>query len=119
MTEIRDDIKKILVRLPPAAITSASPSRLTDFGKELAENIQAYAWAKGLAPTIADSVTGKAAFEIDEFCQTYISTELNETMKAAVARVAYESGIEHRNVHNVLRVVLRDELLHIATVKEN
>ena len=116
MTEIRDDIKKILVRLPPAAITSASPSRLTDFGKELAENIQAYAWAKGLAPTIADSVTGKAAFEIDEFCQTYISTELNETMKAAVARVAYESGIEHRNV---LRVVLRDELLHIATVKEN
>ena len=74
---------------------------------------------RGLAPTIADSVTGKAAFEIDEFCQTYISTELNETMKAAVARVAYESGIEHRNVHNVLRVVLRDELLHIATVKEN
>ena len=119
MIEIRDDIKKILVRLPPAATTSASPSRLTDFGKEIAEKIHAYTWAKDLAPMIADSVTGKAAFEIDEFCQTYISTELNATMKAEVARVAYEFGIDRVKVGNVLRIVLRDELLQLATVKED
>ncbi len=40
MSEIRDDIKKIFARLPPtpAPVESASPLRLTDFGRQIEAN---------------------------------------------------------------------------------
>ena len=39
--EIREDIKKILSRLSPAPISAGSPLRLTDFGRQIADQIDA------------------------------------------------------------------------------
>ena len=109
--EIRADIKQILIRLPPASISSASPVTLTEFGEKIAKSFGASGWSKAIAATIADKVTGMADFEVDEFCQRYVETNLDAPQQSEVARVAYEFGIEHQKVLNVLRVVLRDELL--------
>ena len=77
MKEIRNDIKDISKRLPPPpAVAGQSPIRLTDHGEELATDLQAKAWAKELAPSIVDEVRGKRPFEIDEFCNTYVTTRL-------------------------------------------
>ena len=111
--EIRNDIKEIFKRLPSPEVKSASPVTLTEFGEKIAASFGASAWAKQIAPTIVGSITGKAAFEIDEFCQAYVKDELNDAKKSEVSRVAYEFGIEHQKVLNVLRVVLRDELIQI------
>lgn len=111
MAEIRDDIKKVFLRLPTPVAQSASPSVLTDYGNKIAETFDAAAWAKEIAETIVGRITGMAAFEIDEFCQKYVDAELDDTQKTKVLKVAYEFGIEHQKVRNVLRIVLRDELL--------
>ena len=110
--EIRGDIKQILSRLPPAPVASASPATLTDYGKKIAERFGASTWASQIAPTIIGRVANKEAFEIDEFCRDYVEKELDNTHVTLVAQVAYEFGIEHQKVRNVLRVVLRDELLN-------
>ncbi len=44
IAEIRDDIKKILDRLPPVVVTGGSPLRLTDLGKSISLSELA-AWA--------------------------------------------------------------------------
>ena len=111
MAEIRDDIKQIFIRLPPSVTQSASPATLTDYGKKIAETFGATAWAEELAPRIVYKIAGKAAFEVDEFCQNYLKTGLDTTQASEVTRVAYEFGIDSQKVLNVLRIVLRDELL--------
>lgn len=35
--EVRDDIKQILLRLPPVPVAGSSPLRLTDFGEKMAD----------------------------------------------------------------------------------
>ena len=111
MQEIRDDIKKIFLRLPTPVAQSASPTVLTDYGKKNAEAFGASAWAEDIAPQITGRIAGMAAFEVDEFCQTYVTNDLDATHTSNVARVAYEFGIERQKVLNVLRIALRDELL--------
>ena len=59
MAEIRADIKRILDRLAPAPATSNSPLVLTDFGKDLAADLDAQKWATETAPALLDQVKGK------------------------------------------------------------
>ena len=111
MDEIRNDIKKIFLSLPPPVVKSSSPVTLTELGEKIATSFGAADWAKELAPTIANRIVGMAAFEIDEFCQEYVHVKVDDTHKTQVTRVAYEFGIDRQKVLNVLRVVLRDELI--------
>lgn len=111
MREIRDDIKKIFSRLPPAPVSASSPLRLTDFGKQIEEHLNARDWARSLAPTLSNEVAGKQPFEIDAFSKAYVHGELEEDWNVKVASCAYEFGIDRDGVLSVLRVVLRDALL--------
>ena len=111
MDEIRGDIKDILRRLPPQPVTGESPLRLTDFGRELAADVGAEAWAERHAPTLRPRVAGLEPFEVDDLCAKYTHDSLDDDMSGAVARCAYEFGIERGAVLSVLRVVLRDALL--------
>ena len=118
MKEIRNDIKDIFKRLPPPpAVTGQSPIRLTDHGEELAADLQAKAWAKELAPSIVDEVRGKRPFEIDEFCNTYVTTRLPGEWVVKVAECAYRFGTARENVLPVLGVVLRDELFSLLGIE--
>ena len=99
--EIREDIKKIL----------GSPLRLTEFGEEISRRLDARSWATETAANLLPEVRGKQAFQVDEFCETYVQTRLSEEWKTEVARCAYELGRDRESILSVLRVVLRDELL--------
>lgn len=101
--EIREDIKKIL----------GSPLRLTEFGEEISRRLDARSWATETAANLLPEVRGKQAFQVDEFCETYVQTRLSEEWKTEVARCAYELGRDRESILSVLRVVLREELLSL------
>ena len=101
--EIREDIKKIL----------GSPLRLTEFGEEISRRLDARSWATETASVLLPEVRGKQAFQVDEFCETYVQTRLSEEWKTEVARCAYELGRDRESILSVLRVVLREELLSL------
>ena len=62
MKEVRGDIKDILSRLKPPPVSSDSPLRLTKFGTEIAEDIEAQSWEERLAPSLMHELSGKEPF---------------------------------------------------------
>ena len=111
MNEIRADVKSILSRLPPSPVSGDSPLRLTEFGEKLAEWLDAEQWASGVAPSLEPTLRGAPPFKVDERAQEYVHEELGEPYGTRVAECAYEFGTTRDGVLEVLRVVLRDELL--------
>ena len=109
--EIQNDIKRIFLSLEPRTVVSGSPMRLTEFGEDIAEKVQAKSWAAELAPSLLSEVEGLPPFKVDEFSDRYVRNSLTDETKARVASCAYEAGIKREGVLDVLRVVLRDELL--------
>ncbi len=116
MEEIRKDVKAILSRLPPSPVASDSPLRLTKFGTEIAEEIEAQSWAERLAPSLMHEVGGKEPFEIDRFCIDYVE-RLGPEWDRKIAKSSYEFGIKESGIKSVLHVVLRDEILKIVGQK--
>ena len=114
MKEVREDLKKILQRLPEQTTASGSPVTLTDYGKTIAEDLGAQAWAEKLAPTLLPTVVGTRAFQVDEFARDHVTDDLSDDWRVRVAECAYEHGLKRDQVLAVLRVVLRDELLRIG-----
>ena len=112
--EIREDIKKILGRLSPVPVTSNSPLELTDFGRKLSNDLKAEEWAINIAQEIVFDVADQQPFQIDEYAEKYVRDNLTEEMDTRVAVCAYEAGTARDNVLQVLRVVLRDELILVA-----
>ena len=112
--EIRDDIKAIFDRLPPAPVTGSSPLQLTDFGVGMAKQFQADKWADDVSSALMVKIDNKKPFEIDQFCQRYVRDELksNPEFKLRVQECAYEKGTDEKDVLKVLGVVLRENLLN-------
>ena len=111
MQEVRGDIKTILERLPPKTVIPGSPLRLTSFGKKIAEEFGAQEWVDEIVVPIATSLAGKEPFQIDDYCQKNIESHLDPDDVNHLGQCAYEHGIEPKNVADVLRVVLREEIL--------
>lgn len=109
--EIREDIKKILDRLPDPSVTRGSPLRLTEFGEEISQRLDARPWAESTAPDLLPEIRGMQAFQVDAFCETYVTERLDEEWNTKVAQCAYELSVNRDSVLSVLRVVLRDRLL--------
>lgn len=112
MIEVRDDIKKILLKVSGEA-TSSSPIRLTELGEAMSKTFRGKDWATEKANVLSDRVKDKEAYEIQEFCQNYVRNELkpDEELDARIGRCAYEHGVTREQVLNVLAVELRDILL--------
>ena len=114
MDEVRDDIKKILGRLPPAVVEGHSPLRLNDLGKIVSEEIDARAWADRIVPTVSNKLENHEAFEIQDFCFVYVTQmEYSEQENRAIRKSAYENAISVEQVQRVLAIELRDKLLAI------
>lgn len=113
--EIRADIKKILSRLPPVPIAAGSPLRLTDFGKQIADQIKAEEWSEQLCASgeLKKEVEGRSPYEIQEFSLELAQSKLEytDTELALLQRCAFDNGIEVEAVKRVLGIVLRDRLL--------
>ena len=113
IAEIRDDIKKILDRLPPVVVSGGSPLRLTDLGKSISQTVDAAAWAERIAPDLMSRVQGKQPYEIQEVCRNYIREEFKPTEEQddKIKACADENGIDAQKVLDVIAVELRDNLL--------
>lgn len=109
--EIREDIKKILGRLPNPSVEGGSPLRLTEFGEEISQRLDARSWAAETASDLLPETLGMQAFQVDEFCETYVRESLDEEWSTKVGQCAYELGTPRDTILAALRVVLRDELL--------
>ena len=112
MSEVRDDIKQILTRLPPVPVTVNSPTVLTDYGVKISDTVDAKAWAKEESNKMATEVEGKEPFEIQNAAFKYAdefdpSPDLLRKMSAC----AFENGTELESVRKVMGVELRDALL--------
>ena len=68
MSEIRDDIKNILTRLPPVAVVGGSPLRLTDLGRSISDTLKAAEWAARIAGDVKDRIDGKQPYETRPLC---------------------------------------------------
>ncbi|MYC62948.1 MAG: hypothetical protein F4X16_08975 [Caldilineaceae bacterium SB0661_bin_34] len=75
LAEMREDIKNILKRIPPSTVASESPLRLTDFGQDISEQLDAGTWAQRTAAELRDEVEGKQDFEVQDFCFTYVGEQ--------------------------------------------
>ena len=113
LEEIREDVKKIFDRLPPAAVASGSPLRLTDLGEKISAELNAREWASELIEKEGLTATGKLPYEVQELCQGYLqgSFRPEPEQESRLKQVAYENGIDQEQVLSVLMVVLRDLLL--------
>ncbi len=109
--EIRTDIKKIFLRLPPPSVAeSQSPARLTDFGKQVSHTIGAKTWAESLAPSLKDKIVGLENHQVEMFCRKYVRDGFPDD-NDRISLGMYEHAISREPVLAVLRIVLRDELL--------
>ncbi len=118
--EIRDDIKKIFDRLPAPTIASQSPIRLTDLGREIAEEIKVREWVSECADRLHGRIESKSAYDIQEFCFQYAKQELIGDLEEGIISLinsediktsAYNHGLELKQVLEVVGVMLRDEML--------
>ena len=110
------DIKNLIYQyLSPASrrpVTAKSPLRLTDLGKEIAEQIEADEWASDLAVNLKPRTIGKSDYEIQELAIAYAQAlDLTDEQRPLVYEAAFSSGLDHSQVLRVLGVVLRDKLL--------
>ena len=113
-TEIREDIKKLLLRSNPRPpIVSQSPYPLTEFGEEIAKEVEAFTWANQLAHVLLPEIRGMEPFEIDEFCKSYVPERITDELRRRIAMCAYEMGTEKSDIELALEVVLRDALLQL------
>ena len=121
MSEIRDDIKNILTRLPPVAVVGGSPLRLTDLGRSISDTLKAAEWAARIACDVKDRIDGKQPYEIQEICFEYVTNEFQPTVEqeAQMKACAYENGVETKQVFDVIAVELRDRLLRMIEARES
>lgn len=116
MQEVRDDIKKILGRLPPVPVAGGSPIQLTDLGRDISKKLQAREWAEKTAAVLGERVKGKPPYEIQDICYDYVKNEFSPTgeQDAKIRMCAYENALDRDKVLDVLAVELRDVLLRDA-----
>ena len=82
--------------------------------RKVAKHMDTRAWADHLAPTLKDEVAGKRPFEIDQFCEQYVETRIDDQLGDRVSICAYDLGLPRGAVLAVLRVELREELVRLT-----
>jgi len=112
MTEVRDDLKKILARLPPRVFAGESPIELTDLGKNISTRLNGKDWAEEHTGPLRERVKGKEPYTVQEMCFEYAKGyEPGEEMERMIQTIGYENGIKREDVPDVLALELRDRLI--------
>ena len=113
MTEVRDDLKKILSRLQPSVFAGESPIELTELGKSISKRLNAKDWAEEHAGApLRNEVRGREPYKVQEMCFEYAQKyEPAEDMESMIQTIAYENGIKREAVLDVLALELRDRLI--------
>lgn len=114
MTEMREKIDDIFERLPSRRLLEErSPLGLTDFGREVGEEIDAKEWAANMVATLKSEVESKSPYQVQDFCFDYVKSKLELTPEQTelVESSAYSHGLKIEKVLDVLVIELRDALI--------
>ena len=112
MNEIRTDIKRILERLPPTVDATDSPIRLTELGRKVSDELRAGELAQNIAGELRQQVKGKEEHDIQEICLDFAENKYvpDQDVDARIKKIAYDNGIDRRQVLRVIGLELRDIL---------
>ena len=111
--ETRRTLDTLLLRVNATPSTAgSSPLQLTEFGKKIEAMIEPGKWVAASREQLRPETEGLEPFEIDALCQRHIETNLDTEWQRRIARTAYEAGTDNQAVADVLRVLLREALLH-------
>ncbi len=111
--EMRKALGDLSQRIPMRTVRRGSPLELTEFGRLISSRLEAEAWAAAVAKDLKDETAGCRPFEIDAACVAYIEQQMDPEFSRQISEVAYDVGVPEDGVLDVLRVVLRDELLRL------
>jgi len=112
--EIRNDIKKILERLPsPPMLQEENPVQLTDFGKEVSKTGSAKTWVRENIQDLENSVKDKEEFEIYDMCGDHVQRFFkdDDEFRRIVKATAYKHGADPADVLKVYQIEMRNLLL--------
>lgn len=115
MGKVERNIQRILDRLsstPPATVPG-SPLQLSEYGVLLSEFLSVDKWAEEQAEALLTRVEGKDAYQVQEYCNTYVFDEYQPTdlQSQKIRECMYQNGATRTHVNEVLALVLRDKLL--------
>lgn len=113
MDEIREDVKKILSRLPAYPVSQDFPVRLNELGEEIASELGLAKWARESASQHLGAVRSLNPFEIQDYCCDFLNTRFMPTLEqeTMIKECAYENGLKREQVIDVFVIVLRDHLI--------
>ena len=115
LKDIRDDIKTLLDRVPPIHIARTSPLRLTELGEAVSKALDGPVWMQTVADELAERIGAgdMSPYDIQEFCLSYMREDFDPTHDQGelIKRCAYDNGLSHQQVLEVLAIELRDRLL--------
>ena len=115
---IREQISNIFGLLNKP-YTHGSPMRLSEYGKQLADNLSAPEWSREVASGILGEVRGMKAFQVHEFCKNYAKNKLDVETHPEMFSRSYRHGITDEDMRTVLTLVLRDELLSQLGIEDD
>ena len=118
MTEIRNKLDDIFIRLPATPINQGSPIRLTDLGERISNDINAEEWAEALASEMFEDTKGLDAFKIQEKSfEKAKNFKPDESLPKKMQSSAFKEGLKLYGIRDVLGVELRDCLLARHEIK--
>ena len=120
MEEVRRDIKEILNRLPPTAVTGQSPVQLTELGKTIVETLNADQWIEPYAEQRLPHTSDMSLYQIQKDAFDFADNELLNLIKSddperfkAIENCASRHGVHVDEVMKALGVRLRNKIFDL------
>ena len=101
----------------PESTPSASGAlRLSELGEAIGREIGARAIAEAIAPALDPHTAGLHPYEVQELCKRHMHEEYGpeENARMRILDSAYERGVTHEQVLDVIAIELRDIVLERA-----
>ena len=90
--KIKDDVQQIFARLPRSPVDSQSPLHLNDFGRQVAEDLEAKPSVLSLTDDLLDRIGGIEDYELDEYCKKCV-LGLEQPRAKKILASAYGFGL--------------------------
>ncbi|WP_419939388.1 hypothetical protein [Candidatus Palauibacter sp.] len=113
ITGIFDRLGTVERALGFAVTEIRSPIRLNKLGEDIAEEISAKDWAARLSTPIQSRTKGMDAYTVQQFCFAYAdhTLEFSDDEQVLVNKIAFERGVEERDIRRVIGIELRNKIL--------
>ena len=116
MKLVRSDIEAIVSRPESAVAKTNSPAQLAELGVKIAERLDARDWARQVAHGLLADVRDKERIGIEEGGTEAVNMIVfDRKWKRRVRRTRFEFRVDRTAVLHVMRVVLKDQVMRLAS----